>query len=346
VLKIEVSPRVAMAVFLACTFIGITSVAAQDPQKISPAVTVDFRCKLIGVKGDPARMPWFVELRNSASEPMRQTLSMAGSTVTFKDLTPGIYMVCLSGKQDRKRCESVDLTPPPEMKDAEFSKEFQLPKAPSQVSNFYQVSVRALKIPKKALDELKHAVKEQLGGNIKEMMSHLTRAVEIYPDYADAWNNLGAQYHRSGNYQRSIASFTRVTELEPNSHLGWMNLGGSLIATGNFEKALVANKKAVSLDPKDVIANSQLAMTYYYLHNYTEAKKYFRRVFNLDPAYANSPQLYLAHIALGEDSPGEAAEYLTSFLEYHPNAPNAPEARERLKKLSEGELVAAHPPKK
>ncbi|MGA2261422.1 MAG: tetratricopeptide repeat protein [Acidobacteriota bacterium] len=57
------------------------------------------------------------------------------------------------------------------------------------------------------------------------MVHHLKQAIEIYPDYADAWNNLGAYYHRRGNFEQAILDFTKVTELRCEFDVGWMNLG-------------------------------------------------------------------------------------------------------------------------
>jgi tetratricopeptide (TPR) repeat protein len=96
---------------------------------------------------------------------------------------------------------------------------------------------------------------------------------------------------------------------------------------------------ALSWGPNDAVANSQLALSYYYLRDYTEAKKYFKRVLDLDPAYECSPQLFLAHIAIAEQANDEARAYLRGFLENHPNAPNAPEVRATLEHLPQGTII-------
>lgn len=264
---------------------------------------------------------------------------MAGDTVRFKNLLPGIYRIYLSGKGGRRRCESIDLTPAPQQRSLQVAKELQVPKSAEQVPGQFQVNVRTLAVPKEALQELRRSEKDQLDGNEEGMVQHLKQAVEVYPDYADAWNNLGAYYHRQGNFEQAILSFTKVTELKREFYVGWMNLGSSLLATGRFKEAVEANKMALSWGPNDAIANSQLGLSYYYLHDYAEAKKYLKRVLDLDPAYACSPQLFLAHIAMAEKSNDEARAYLRGFLEYHPNAPNAPEVRLILQHLSEGTII-------
>jgi tetratricopeptide (TPR) repeat protein len=307
---------------------------------------VELKCKILGSPGDHSRSLWLIELRNAAGAPLRQALRMVGDTVRFKNLLPGIYRVYLSGRGGRRKCESIDLTPPPDRRSAQFAREFEVPKTVEQVPGQYQVSARTLAIPKEALLELQRSEKAQLGGDEEAMAQHLMQAVEIYPGYADAWNNLGAYYHRKGEFVPAISSFTKVIELNPDFYVGWMNLGGSLLATGRFKDAVEANRKALSLGPNDATANSQLGLSHYYLHDLTEAKKYFKRVLELDPAFANSPQLFLAHIAMAEQSYPEAMSYLRGFLAHHPNAPDAHQVRQTLAALSEGTAITEDPIRK
>jgi cytochrome c-type biogenesis protein CcmH/NrfG len=320
--------------------------AAQAPAGLGSASTVELKCKIVGSPGDSPRSLWLVELRNAAGKPLRQASAILGGTVRFKNLLPGIYRICLSGKGGRRSSESVDLTPAAGQKSSGFAKVLRVPASAAPMPNQYQVNVTSLAVPEEALQEMQSSKEAQLGGDEDGMVFHLKRAIEIYPDYADAWNNLGAHYHMIGDYDQSIRSFTKVTELTPDFYVGWMNLGSSLLATSRFQEAAEANAKALSLDPNDPIANSQLGRSYYYLHDYGEAKEFFKRALDLDPASADLPHLFLAHIAMGENSPKEAAEYLRGFLAYHPNAPNAPQVRQLLRELSEGMLSAQDPIRK
>jgi cytochrome c-type biogenesis protein CcmH/NrfG len=107
-----------------------------------------------------------------------------------------------------------------------------------------------------------------------------------------------------------------------------------LLAVGRFQDALEANLRAYSVRPNERAVISQMALNYYYLHDLSEAGKYFKKVLELDPLSAVSPQLYLAHIALAEKNQAEAVEYIKGFLEIHPNAPEAPHLRETLAALT------------
>jgi len=173
-----------------------------------------------------------------------------------------------------------------------------------------------------------------LRGDATDAVHRLERAIEIYPNYADALNNLGTHYHRSGNYVRSVEYFKRVVRIDPKFFPGWVNLGGSLLASGNLQEALAANLKAAELRPNDALVNTQLGVNYFYLRRYPDAKGYFEKVVAIDPLSANAPQLFLAHIAMAEHEPGEAERHILDYLALHPNSPRAAHLRRTLENLS------------
>jgi tetratricopeptide (TPR) repeat protein len=279
-------------------------------------------------------MPWLIELRNAAGQQLRQAWRVVGQTVRFKGLLPGIYRIYVSGENGRRSCQSVDLTPAGNRSSQEFRKELPLPEYRVRQADLNQVDLASLQIPPEALNEMGASEKAALNGREAEAAAHLRRALEVCPGYADAWNNLGAHYHRSGDYARSIESFTRVTELKPGSYLGWMNLGSSLLAAGRFAEAMEASRKAHERNPQSAAILVQLGLCCYYEHDYEDAELNFSRALELDPACDHEPHLFLAHIAMGQNRPAEALEYVRGFLRYHPNSPEAPRAKRILAMLT------------
>ncbi len=295
--------------------------------------TVELHCKIVAASKERGYKLWRVEVRKSSGEPLRQVIGTTGDTVKFKNLRPGLYILCLVGDQSRSRCQSVDLTPPPETKVHRFVHRFETPPPLLNQADRHRVSAARLAIPRNASNEMIRSEEAQLRGDKEEARLHLERAIEIYPEYTDALNNLGTYYHRSGNYTRSVEYFNKAAKLEPGFFPAWVNLGGSLLAAGDPLGALAANKRAVELRPNDALANSQIGINYFYLRDYAEAKKHLEKVLSLDPSSANSPQLFLAHIAFAERQPGEAERYIRSYLELHPNSPQAAHLRRTLQNL-------------
>ena len=99
------------------------------------------------------------------------------------------------------------------------------------------------------------------------------------------------------------------------------------------------NKRALALRPNDARSNSQLALSYYYLHDYSAAKKYFEKEIELDPLAASAPHLFLAQIAIIQNRQEEVERYLDDFLKLHPNSPQAPKLKKMLASAKGGRLV-------
>jgi len=332
-----------VTVFLALS--GAFSHAAQKGQGVAAEAGVNLKCTIVGDAGDPPRTAWVIELLSAAGEPLRQVWRLAGDTIHFTNLKPGIYRILLSGKQGRKRTESIDLTPPDGAGEHTFSKEVRVPSA-SRNSGTHAVGVKQLTVPAAAAEQLRRARQEQLDGNEEKMVGHLKRAIELHGQYAEAWNDLGAYYHRKRDFEQATRIFSKVTRMNPELAAGWCNLGGSLLSNRDFAQAVEINRKALSLAPDDAIAASQLALSHYYLRNVQEARKYFKLAFDLDPALSNSPQLFLAHLALAESSFDEAKSYFSSYLAYHPNLPAAAGVRQILEHLEAGTPITESSVKK
>jgi len=317
---------------------GAFAYPAQAGQAVAAEAGVNFKCTIVGDAGDPPRTAWVIELLSAAGVPLRQAWRLAGDTVHFRNLKPGIYRILLSGRQGRKRTESIDLTPPDGAGEHTFAKEVRVPSPPHE-PGAHAVSLQQLAVPVAAIEQLKRARQQQLDGNEEKMVVHLKQAINLHESFAEAWNDLGAYYHRGRDYEQATLIFSKVTRMDPGLAAGWCNLGGTLLSTRDFKQAVEINQTALSLAPDDAIVASQLALSHYYLHNFEEAKKYFRLAFKLDPALSNAPQLFLAHLAMAENSFDEAKTYFKSYLTYHPNLPAAAGVRQILEHLAAGTLI-------
>ena len=272
---------------------GVTALLpAQDPD-----ARVELNCKIVRRSERPDHQVWRIEFRKASGEVLNEELRNTGDRIRIRNLKPGIYTLCLYGDRGRQRCESLDLTPPAGRRTTKFSLRFEVPEQTANQSDAFLISARRLSVPRQAHQEMLRSDEAQRRGDSREVVKHLERALQIYPDYPDALNNLGVQMRRSRDYKKAIGLFVRLTKTEPEFYPGWINLGGSLLAVGRYSEALEANLRAQKLRSNDAAANSQLAVNYYYLREYAEATKYFKRVHEIDPLNASSPQLFLAQIA-------------------------------------------------
>lgn len=54
-------------------------------------------------------------------------------------------------------------------------------------------------------------------GKLDKAIRDYTKAIELKPDYADAYYNRGIAYRIKGDYELAIADYNRVIELEPDN---------------------------------------------------------------------------------------------------------------------------------
>ena len=196
------------------------------------------------------------------------------------------------------------------------------------------VSAKALAIPERAHREYDEAEKRLARRDTEGAVAHLERAVELAPQYSEAWNHLGTIAYQGRDYARAETCFQKALDADHEAFQPPVNLGGVSINLGKFELALNYNRYAVSLRPNDALANSQLGMSYFYLGKLELAEKYLTTAKQIDPAHFSHPQLMLAEIALRRQDRKAAAAEMAEFLQYHPDAPDAAKIKEKLAQFS------------
>lgn len=199
-----------------------------------------------------------------------------------------------------------------------------------------KVSVRELSIPEKARREYAAADAALGKRDTASAIAHLTRAVEIAPQFSVAWNHLGTIMYKTSRYPEAADDFRKALIADPNAYEPLVNLGGVLLNLGRIEEAWDYNVHAVLRRPKDALANSQLGMTYFEMGKADLALKYLNEARKLDPGHFSHPQLLAAEIYLRRKQWAEAGSTLEEFLGRHPDWPQAAKMRASIERLRSG----------
>ena len=77
----------------------------------------------------------------------------------------------------------------------------------------------------------------------------ISRAVDIDPDYVDAYNSLGNVLRIAGRLDESVASFQKALVLDPDFAEAHYNLGNALRELGKLDEALASYRRALDIDP-------------------------------------------------------------------------------------------------
>jgi Flp pilus assembly protein TadD len=93
---------------------------------------------------------------------------------------------------------------------------------------------------------------ERLSGlrQYEQAIVEYTAAIELKPDYAEAYNNRGFAYYLKGNFERAIADYSRAIELRPNYPKAYNSRGVAYMQGGyGIAKSVPDFDRAIELKP-------------------------------------------------------------------------------------------------
>jgi len=92
----------------------------------------------------------------------------------------------------------------------------------------------------------------EIPGRMPDAIAEYETAVRIYPNYADAHNNLGATLLQSGRTTEAVAEYQAAVRLDPDYPDAHSNLGSALSRIpGRLPEAVAELETAVRLDPEN-----------------------------------------------------------------------------------------------
>ena len=116
-----------------------------------------------------------------------------------------------------------------------------------------------------------------LDQDLSEAISFYERAIEINPNYAPLWRDLGAALYQQNDYEQATAALTKATSLAPYSIEAWELLATVWQVSGRDRQALSVLDKAIDLNPQDVSLQIQKASVYANNARYDEACQTYRQ---------------------------------------------------------------------
>ncbi|HWC99593.1 MAG TPA: tetratricopeptide repeat protein, partial [Candidatus Sulfopaludibacter sp.] len=141
----------------------------------------------------------------------------------------------------------------------------------------HSISARELTIPEKALHDYQEALKYLGRRDTVEAVKHLEHAVELAPQFAGAWNELGTIAYQTQQFDRAEECFRNSLSQDPRAYEPLVNLGGVLVTERKTDEAWKYNAFAVLERPGDPLANSQMGMTYFQMGNLEQSAKYLEK---------------------------------------------------------------------
>ncbi|MBV9183310.1 MAG: tetratricopeptide repeat protein [Acidobacteria bacterium] len=293
---------------------------------------------ILNESGAPLNLSLRVEVLASGGYHIAEAYSNREQGVAeFEGLADGIFQVRISGLEIEPVVSSFQIVPTESMHREYVRIDLKKPKEESKNSpnDGSTVSAQDLAVPEKARAEFERGMEAHAKGDDKAAQQALERALELYPTYVKAHNNLGVLYQQAGLLTKAALEYSKAVSIDPKFAAGYINLAKISIARGTLADAKTELKKALSETPDAVNVMVLLCSTEFASNEYPEALATARHIHHLsqDAQYADV-HLIAAKILISQGKPKEAASEYQMFVTERPNDARSEKVKSLIAKLS------------
>jgi Flp pilus assembly protein TadD len=199
-----------------------------------------------------------VLLGSTSGVPERADVNPDGS-FEFRSADPGVHELTVTGPDGRVLYDE-----PVNIGGAGDRLSIRLPETP-KASRASQgtVSIRQLQhnVPAQAQKALSKGRSAAAKGKTEEAMDEFREAVRIDPEFADAYNDLGALHASRGDLAAAVDEFRKAIDLVPDHRLALSNLCIVLGRMQRFDEAKPVARSALRIDPANATVHFILAIS-------------------------------------------------------------------------------------
>jgi len=256
----------------------------------------------------------------------------------FNSLEPSNYTVIIeTGEEYLPIRESVYIDREIVGKTARtFNVMFHLRPKGTPVTTTGVVSASLAKVPKSALEQFKKALEAKEKSDIKLAIEKFNEAVRLYPQFAEAYSELGALHLKSGDLKKAEEALRKTLQLNEKNASAQLNYGIVLLNQRKMYEAEKELEKAVLADENAATPHMYLGIALLGL-NYPEyAEKEFLKSISLkDDEKIAQAHKYLGGIYWKKGNFRQAADELEKYVKLSPKASDAEKILATVKQLRE-----------
>jgi tetratricopeptide (TPR) repeat protein len=189
------------------------------------------------------------------------------------------------------------------------------------------VSVADLNVAPKARKELDRANEAMLAHDYPSSLKHLQKALEIAPNYATAYNNLGVLYARMNDPAHEQEALEKAIGIDDHFGPALLNLGKLYVIEKDFPQAEVLLERAAGIDPTNPETLMLLADAKYMDKRYDAAIADALRAHVVAAAHPSFVHYIAARSYQHLNQPKLALAEFEMFLKEEPTGPRADHVR-------------------
>ena len=159
-------------------------------------------------------------------------------------------------------------------------------------------------------------------GEIDEAINNSRKALELYPDYAEAHYNLGNALLKKGEIDEALAQCQEAVALTPNDPDSHLALGNALLAKNHVDEAMEHYSRALELYPDDSTAHYSLGKALLQKGDLSAARSHSEKAVEIEPQLTEA-HIQLGNIALKENNGRAAISHYERALQTSPRSVTA-----------------------
>ena len=159
-------------------------------------------------------------------------------------------------------------------------------------------------------------------GQLDEALAEYRRAIELEPDNAGAYRNVGTSLGEQGQWEEAAVAYERAIELDPEFGEAYGDLVAVYLNLERLSDAVAAGERAIELSPDYAGAHNNLGVAYREQGRTDEATAQWQEAIELDPDNVN-PRVHLGRSYGMQGRLDEAIVQLQEAIRIDPDYANA-----------------------
>lgn len=205
----------------------------------------------------------------------------------------------------------------------------------SSGASVYSPKLLDANVPTEARKEFEKADAALANKKPDEGISHLEKAIQIYPRFAEAELRLGAAYMDQHNWEKAEQALKRAFEIDPRAANTQFALGEIYFQQRRFNDAETALRKGLEIENRSWQGHFTLGRVYWTRGGNGDIQKAGRQValtLQLNPEHAPA-HLLAGNILLRANKRDDAIVEFQEYLRLAPKGEFASQVRETLQKI-------------
>jgi tetratricopeptide (TPR) repeat protein len=252
----------------------------------------------------------------------------------FDGLYPSTYHLTIEGQGFRPYGSDIDISMSKiayEQITLQLNKEPEAKAVPAE-GPAATLNARVVQIPPEAHQEFDAGKQRMDAQDGVGSVQHFRKAIELYPQYAEAYQLLGVMHLEEGKYADAETELQKAAEIEPHMPTAYFALGICRNLTGKYAEAEPAFLRGLELDPDSPDGQYELAKTYWALGRWQDAAPHAQKAVALKPD-VGAPHVLLGNIALRKRDPQKALMEYHEYLRLDPNGNMAAGTQQMVDKI-------------